>query len=121
MDSTAAALVAASAGVLVFGGCGAACAAPQVCACVRRAEGVWRASWSHRCLRAGGYQRLTSAFQSQADGAVQGARGMRLDEARVRREVRLPSAARVRKKMPERRLHMGPPEPRVFRASGGSW
>ena len=64
---------------------------------------------------------LTTVFQSQADGAVQGARGMRLDEARVRREVRLPSAARVRKKMPERRLHMGPPEPRVFRASGGSW
>ena len=72
-----------------------ACAAPHVRACVRRAAGVWRASRSHSCLWAGGYQRTN---QSQANGAVQGSRGMRLDEARVRREVRLPSAARVRKK-----------------------
>ena len=41
---------------------------------------------------------LTTVFQSQADGAVQGARGMRLDEARARREVRLPRATRVRTK-----------------------
>ena len=52
---------------------------------------------------------LTTVFQSQADGAVQGARGMRLDEARARREVRLPRATRVRTKTKGR----GPPR--------GSW
>ena len=93
----------------------AACA----CACVRRAEGegAARASWSHKCLRAGvGHYQRTKRKQT---GAVQGAEA----EARSRREVRLPSAARVRTKKKNARkaaAHGSTGAEGVFRASEGS-
>ena len=93
----------------------AACA----CACVRRAEGegAARASWSHKCLRAGvGHYQRTKRKPTGGCARSQRGGGVRLGAApRSRREgapAQAPRASGRKKKMPERRLHMGPPEPR---------
>ena len=92
----------------------AACA----CACVRRAEGegAARASWSHKCLRAGEahYQRTkrkpTGGLCKEPAGACASARPP--DPVARGRPPKRRARQDGKKKMPERRLHMGPPEPR---------
>ena len=102
----------------------AACA----CACVRRAEGegAARASWSHKCLRAGvGHYQRTK--RKPTGGCARSQRGGACASARPPRSRRgggaCPSAARVRTKKKNARkaaAHGSTGAEGAFRASEGS-